>query len=233
MCVLISLAAALLLLVIILKYRSVIVSRKSLPPGPPGVPVLGYLPWLDPVQPYKTLTKLVTRYGKVFSLQMGGVPCVVVADNAVMKDLFSREEVTGRAPLYLTHGIMKGKGLICSEGEHWKEQRRWAGLTMRRLGLAGSGVELALRNTLHELMDLFGEVEEEFINPCDIIEHVVGNMLNEVIFGMRYSRESEIWRWLQWVQAEGVKLIGVCGVVNFLPFLRFLPSIARNMKFVM
>merc|ERR1719233_109554 len=128
---------------------------------------------------------------------------------------------------------MKGKGLICSEGEHWREQRRWAGVTMRKLGLAGAGVQAALRNTLDELMDLFGDVEEEFINPCDIIDHVVGNMLNEAIFGMRYSRESEMWRWLQWVQAEGVKLIGVCGGVNFLPFLRFLPSIARNMKFVM
>ena len=229
MCVCLVLATA-LVLIVLLKYS--LVKHSTLPPGPPGLPVLGYLPWLDPVQPYKTLTGLVGKYGKVFSLQMGGVPCVVVADNAVMKDLFSREEVAGRAPLYLTHGIMKGKGLVCSEGEHWKEQRRWAGLTMRKLGLAGSGVEKALRNTMHELMDLFEENDGGFSNPRTIINHVVGNLLNEVIFGTRYSRDSEIWRWLQWVQAEGVKLLSVCGVVNFLPLLRFWPSIAQNIKFV-
>jgi len=206
--------------------------QKLMPPGPLGIPLLGYLPWLDPVEPYKTMAGLVNKYGKVLSLNMGSVPCVVVADNGVMKDLFSREEVTGRAPLYLTHGIMKGKGLICSEGEHWKEQRKWAGLTMRKLGLAGSGIEAALKNTLEELMDLFEEVEEEHTNPLKIMSHVVGNMLNEVIFGMRYSRESQMWKWLQLVREEGIKMIGVCGLVNFLPVLRFWPSIARNIKYV-
>merc|ERR1712106_710077 len=49
---------------------------------------------------------------------------------------------------------------------------------------------------------------------------------------MRYDRDSEMWQWLQNVREEGVKLIGVCGVVNFLPSLRFLPSIARNIKYV-
>ena len=203
-----------LLVVVIIKLQRSWVGMKLLPPGPLGLPFLGYLPWLDPVEPYKTMTSLVEKYGKVFSLNMGSILCVVVADNGVMKDMFNREEVTGRAPLYLTHGIMQGKGIICSEGEHWKEQRKWAGLTMRKLGLAGSGVEGALKKTLEELMDLFDEVE------------------GEVIFGMRYSLKSDMWKWLQLVREEGIKLIGVCGVVNFLPVLRFWPSIARNIKYV-
>ena len=221
------------LLVVVLGWSKKAWKKKAqLPPGPLGLPLLGYLPWLDPVEPYKTLTELVGRYGKVFSLNMGSVPCVVVADNSVMKDLFSREEVTGWAPLYLTHGIMQGKGLICSEGEHWKEQRKWAGITMRKLGLAGPGLEGALKMTIQELMDLFDDVENEYSNPQKIMSHVVGNMLNEVIFGIRYSRESEMWKWLQRVREEGIKLVGVCGVVNFLPLLRFWPSIAANVKYV-
>ena len=221
-----------LLVVLIIKLQRSWVGMKLLPPGPLGLPFLGYLPWLDPVEPYKTMTSLVEKYGKVFSLNMGSILCVVVADNGVMKDMFNREEVTGRAPLYLTHGIMQGKGIICSEGEHWREQRKWAGLTMRKLGLAGSGAEGALKKTLEELMDLFEKVEGEFINPHKIMSHVVGNMLNEVIFGMRYSLKSDMWKWLQLVREEGIKLIGVCGVVNFLPVLRFWPSIARNIKYV-
>ena len=126
-----------------------------MPPGPRGLPVLGFLPWLDPSEPYKTLTELVKQYGKVYSVKMGKVPCLVVADNKVMKSLFAREEVSGRAPLYLTHGIMQGKGIIHSEGEHWKEQRKWAGTTLRKLGLVGAGVESSLFKTINDMIDMF------------------------------------------------------------------------------
>ena len=203
-----------------------------MPPGPRGLPILGFLPWLNPSEPYKTLTDLVKRYGKVYSIKMGNVPCLVVADNKVMKDLFVREEVSGRAPLYLTHGIMQGKGIICSEGEHWKEQRKWAGMTMRKLGLAGADVEKTLFETIEDLLDIFEKSDGNPINPQKILSHAVGNMLNEVIFGKRYNQDCEMWKWLQEVREEGIKLIGVCGVVNFLPILRFWPSISCNIRYV-
>ena len=34
---------------------------------------------------------------------------VVVADPATLREVLARQEVTGRAPLHLTHGIMEGK----------------------------------------------------------------------------------------------------------------------------
>ena len=163
---------------------------------------------------------------------MGKVPCLVVADNKVMKNLFAREEVSGRAPLYLTHGIMQGKGIIHSEGEHWKEQRKWAGTTLRKLGLVGAGVENTLSQTINDMIEMFEKSKETPINPQTILSHSVGNMLNKVIFGKTYSLDCEMWKWLQEVREEGIKLIGVCGVVNFLPILRFWPSISCNIRYV-
>ncbi|CAL4120907.1 unnamed protein product [Meganyctiphanes norvegica] len=83
---------------------------KTLPPGPWGLPLLGYLPWLNPVAPQLTFGALAKRYGRIYSLQMGGVTCVVMTDTHLIKDVFNRSEANGRAPLYLTHGIMKGYG---------------------------------------------------------------------------------------------------------------------------
>ena len=45
-------------------------------------------------------------------------------------------------------------------------------------------------------------------------------MMNQLIFGMRYSREDELWQRLQQLRDEGIKMIGVCGIVNFLPIVR-------------
>ena len=44
-----------------------------LPPGPWGLPWLGFLPWLDPEAPHETLTELVAKYGRVYTLWMGQV----------------------------------------------------------------------------------------------------------------------------------------------------------------
>ena len=50
----------------------------------------------------------------------------------------------------------------------------------------------------------------------------VGNMMNQLIFGMRYSSEDTLWQKLQHLRDEGIKMIGVCGIVNFLPIVRWL-----------
>ena len=40
--------------------------RKRLPPGPIGLPILGYVPFLGKA-PHKTITKLGEKYGNVFT----------------------------------------------------------------------------------------------------------------------------------------------------------------------
>lgn len=81
------------------------------PPGPFGLPWIGYLPWIDGKAPYETFTKLAHKYGPVYSLKLGGLETVFVSDPVLIRQAFSRDVFTGRAPLYLTHGIMKGQGM--------------------------------------------------------------------------------------------------------------------------
>ncbi|XP_047098975.1 translation initiation factor IF-2 isoform X4 [Schistocerca piceifrons] len=79
------------------------------PPGPRGLPLLGNLLLLDAAAPHESLSALARRYGPIFSLRLGSVPTVVLADARLVRDAFAKDACTGRAPLYLTHGIMKGK----------------------------------------------------------------------------------------------------------------------------
>ncbi len=86
-------------------------NQRKLPPGPPGLPFLGYLPWIDSRAPYETFAALSRRYGRIYSLKLGGMLAVFISDPQLVRQAFSRPVFSGRAPLYLTHGIMKGHGL--------------------------------------------------------------------------------------------------------------------------
>lgn len=90
--------------------------RKNAPPGPIGYPIIGSLHLLDPVKPYQTLTDLAKKYGSIYGIQMGSVYAVVLSNDVIIREAFKNEQFIGRAPLYVTHGIMGGYGkvVICT-----------------------------------------------------------------------------------------------------------------------
>lgn len=88
-------------------------SRKNYPPGPWNrLPVIGSLHLLDAAKPYITLTELSKKYGNIYGIQMGSIYTVVVSNDALIREAFKGEQFIGRAPLYVTHGIMGGYGKI-------------------------------------------------------------------------------------------------------------------------
>lgn len=96
----------LLLLYVVRKNRK----ARRLPPGPWQLPLLGYLPWIDAEKPHETLTRLSRVYGPVCGFRMGSVYTVLLSDPQLIRQSFAKDSITNRAPLYLTHGIMKGYG---------------------------------------------------------------------------------------------------------------------------
>ncbi|KAF2359667.1 Cytochrome P450 [Trinorchestia longiramus] len=85
-------------------------NKKPSPPGPWAWPVIGSLLLLDPRKPHESLRALVRQYGPVVQLQLGNVRAVVLAREDIIRSTFAKEAASGRAPLYLTHGIMQGMG---------------------------------------------------------------------------------------------------------------------------
>ncbi|XP_058169927.1 cytochrome P450 306a1 [Anopheles ziemanni] len=171
---------------------------------------------------------------------MGQVYTVVLADPNIIRLVLSKEESTGRAPLFITHGIMGGYGIICAEGALWRDQRRLSIEWLRRLGMVKFGptrsdLEQKIIDGINELtqdIDASIKIESGF-NPSPAIHHVLGNLMNNLIFGLSYEKTNSTWQYLQHLQEEGVKHIGISMAVNFLPILRYLPSTRRIIDFLL
>ncbi|XP_033220454.1 cytochrome P450 306a1 [Belonocnema kinseyi] len=214
--------------------------RLRLPPGPWQLPILGYLPFIDEKNPYLTLTTLAKKYGQIYGIKMGSVYAVILSDHRLVRQVLAKEEFAGRAPLYLTHGIMKGYGLICAEGHVWREQRRFVTACLKDFGTVK--YSCGKRDKLEErILTAANEAglklkergsNKEGIDPFDTLHHCLGNLINDLVFGVSYEEDNEIWKMLQKFQDEGVKYMGVAGPLNFLPFLRHFPRYKNVMKYV-
>ncbi|KAJ7446930.1 cytochrome P450 [Mycena galericulata] len=99
---------------------------KCLPPGPPGLPVIGNLHQLSS-RSWLTFTKWREIYGPLFYLNVAGQNFVVLGSHQVAADLLDR-----RAPLYsdrprnIVAGLLTGN-LVFALSQHndlWKRMRR-------------------------------------------------------------------------------------------------------------
>lgn len=69
--------------------------NRTLPPGPNGLPIVGYLPYLRG-NLHEELTALSQKHGPVFSIRLGSELMVVLSDHRVIREAFRREEFAWR-----------------------------------------------------------------------------------------------------------------------------------------
>lgn len=69
---------------------------QELPPGPWGVPLLGYTPFLTTHCTYLKYNELARRYGPICSLTQRGNTLILLSDHKLIKTAFDMKQITGR-----------------------------------------------------------------------------------------------------------------------------------------
>ncbi|CAO2588154.1 Cytochrome P450 2J3 [Lemmus lemmus] len=202
---------------------------KNYPPGPRPLPFVGCLFYLDPKQPYLALHKFVKKYGNILSVDFTNVPSVVVTGMPLIKEVFTQLEPNflNRPVTHLRKRLFKKNGLIFSSGQTWKEQRRFALMTLRNFGLGKKSLEQRIQEEASHLVEAIKEEGGQPFDPHFNINNAVSNIICSITFGERFeyqdSRFQEMLKLLD--EAMCLESSLMCQLYNIFPWImKYLPG---------
>ncbi|XP_047340798.1 flavonoid 3'-monooxygenase CYP75B137-like isoform X2 [Impatiens glandulifera] len=139
----------------------------SLPPGPRGLPIAGYLPFLGK-NLHHQFTKLAEEYGPIYKLWLGSKLCIVVSSPSLAKQVcrdldvvFSNRDPT-IAALTLTHNAMDIAW--SSSGPYWRNIRK---LFVREM-LSNSNIDACYHLRRQQVMKTIKHLHDNCGFPVEI-----------------------------------------------------------------
>ncbi|KAM6038267.1 LOW QUALITY PROTEIN: cytochrome P450 2G1-like [Chlamydotis macqueenii] len=189
------LLALLLLLFLALRPR-----RGRLPPGPLALPVLGNLLQISPSRTYQSLMKLSQAYGPVFTVYLGRRPVVVLRGAAAVREALveNAEAFAGRGRMPTLESTFRGHGVVFSNGERWRQLRRFSLTVLRDFGMGRKGIEGRIQEEAQALVDELRSTQGEPFDPTYLLSCAVSNVICAMVFGKRFDyRDAEFLELLQ------------------------------------
>ncbi|KAI1710510.1 cytochrome p450 domain-containing protein [Ditylenchus destructor] len=169
--------------------------RRKLPPGPMPLPLIGNLWSFLQNPPGDTLhLRWQKEYGPIYTMWLGETPVVCISEYSKIIETFLKDADTyaGRFNFVEFDKIINMRsagGVLFTEGDLWKEQRRFALHILRDFGL---GKNLMQERVLTELETLCAKVDKDIENGIkehNIASHIdigVGSIINMLMFGYRF-----------------------------------------------
>ncbi|GJU97221.1 cytochrome P450 [Tanacetum coccineum] len=209
-----------------------------LPPGPRGLPLLGYLPFLDP-NLHHGYTKLAQRYGPIFKLKLGSKTHIVVGSSDLAKVVLREQDeiFANRDPpiagTVITYG---GQDIVWSDNNNslWRNMRKvfaFEVLSNKNLEASSTFRRGGVRKTIKHVYETMGtEVDIggiAFMTSLNVITNMVwGKSLVEDVKSTNLGVE------FREVITKIVELLGAVNVSDFFPVLsRFdLQGVGQEMK---
>jgi len=203
--------------------------NQRLPPGPVGVPVLGYLPFLNVFNLGQSFSDLAKRFGDIFSLRVGTELAIVLNSYDAVKKAFSKSEVIDRPDTFMFRFFSQGEnGIASASGEKWKVQRKFTHTQLKKFGFGCPQMESFVQDEVRDLIATLKEKSAGGSNPVEIgfdINVAVVNVIWSIITGERKSHDDPRIREFLVAVNKGVELASTSGILLFMPFLaKILPE---------
>lgn len=164
---------------------------------------------------------------------MGGQLVVVLSDHKLIKKAFATPTFSAR-PLTTFSSIIGGYGIINTDGQMWKKQRKF--LYQQKFGIkhmAGSSAtnmeETITREALYLLTSIEAEKTNPF-NPAPILNCAVSNVICSMIMSTRFHHNDKKFLRFMYLFDEGFRLFTTTGPLAYIPIMKHTPANKNTIK---
>ncbi|XP_052028295.1 cytochrome P450 2C38-like isoform X1 [Apodemus sylvaticus] len=203
--------------------------RGKLPPGPTPFPIIGNFLQIDVKNFSQSLTSFSKVYGPVFTLYLGSRPTVILHGYEAIKEALidHGEEFAGRGHIPVAEKMNKGLGIVFSNGNRWKERRRFTLMTLRNLGMGKRNIEDRVQMEAQCLVEELRKTEGSPCDPTFILSCAPCNVICSIIFQNRFDYKDKDFLILMEKIHENAKILSspwvqVCN--NFPLLIDYLPG---------
>ncbi|XP_033503983.2 cytochrome P450 2K1-like isoform X3 [Epinephelus lanceolatus] len=203
------------------------------PPGPKALPLLGNLLQFDLKTPHNTLMKLSKKYGSLFTVYMGPKKVVVLAGYKTVKEALVNfaEEFGDRDPMQIMIEFSQGYGITWSNGEIWKEMRRFVMMNLKDFGMGKKVCEDKIIEECHRLIEVLKKFKGEALDMTQPIHYAVSNIICSMVYGNRFEYDDPQFTYMLECMSTRVKLAGSPSIQVYNVFPWFFKWIANRKEF--
>ncbi|XP_017280822.1 cytochrome P450 2K1 [Kryptolebias marmoratus] len=198
-------------------------NERQEPPGPRPVPLFGNLFQVDLKRLHQSLFNLSKKYGPVFQVYFGPRKVVVLAGYRMIKQALvnQADEFGTRKMIPAFYDLSKGHGIVFSNGETWKEMRRFALTTLRDFGMGKKMSEKIIIEECGFLIKEFEQFEGKVFNNTKSINYATTNVISALMFGKRFEYKDQVFQGMVERGNEIIHLVGTASlwIYNIFPWL--------------
>lgn len=163
--------------------RKIFTKRKPphpLPPGPPGVPILGNLPFIQP-DFHQYVLELSKIYGPIIKLQLGRKVCIVVSSPSLAKEVLKDHDAifaNHDTPVAAIAGMYGGHDIVWTpNGPNFRKLRKLVVREIMSNRSLDACYELRRREIRRTVKDVYGKVG----SSVDLSEQIFQTALSVMI----------------------------------------------------
>ncbi|KAH6788408.1 hypothetical protein C2S51_003414 [Perilla frutescens var. frutescens] len=203
--------------------------RKTLPPSPRKVPIIGNLHQLGKY-PHRSLQSLSKRYGQLMLLHFGNVEVVVATSAAAAREIMKNQDLvfSNRPKISIPDRIFYGSRDVAFSryGDYWRQMRSICVLQL----LSNRRVQ-SFRRVREEKTSLMVEKIERLgrsstvVNLSDELVAITNDFFCRVALGRKYGghggEERRVKKFLQ----DSVELLGASPIKDYIPWLGWIDHV--------
>lgn len=189
-----ELGIILLTLLFVLHYKKV----KELPPGPFSLPIIGTVGlWSNGggAKGSAVFNPEYFGYKDWYTLFIGNLNYVILNDYKLNKDLFSRDEFSGREKSWWAANIRgingRNLGIITSDGANWTTQRRFALKQLRDLGFGKKNLDDVMVEEVDEVIDTMLKTTDGKVEINSTFNTAIINVLWQIVASKRFDAKDK------------------------------------------